>query len=1142
MRTMGSRAVKGALLAATLVVGAAAPAWASITSPRYGAALRGTATFSASGTGGSGICAYAGDTSSTYLYFEHPDGDVIDSSSSSSGYGNSGAAGTSFTYVTEHQPNGSYQVIDNEYWYSFSSNFFSAGCDLNAHTYYEPVTIDNQSTISYVGPRSAEAGQTVTVAAQVGESGGNGVLPPAGQTVDFTLNGVEVSGTTNSSGLAEAELPVEGTPGSATLTASYPSQYYAASSTAVPFTVEPDPSSTTVTTSPSGSVPYGEAVTLRASVVGAPAANGTPTGTVQFTVDGSAYGQPVSLDNGSASLVVPPSLQAGSHTIGATYSGNVDYTTSSGSTTLSVDPAPTQTTLTATPNPSVYGQPITYTATVASGSGTPVGSVTFTEDGQPLGSPVPVGADGKASASIATLPASGTTYTIEATFRGTDDSQGVPDYASSSASLDQRVDQAATTTSVATSAPSYAVTGQVVQFTAGVQAVPPGAGTPTGTVTFTYEGDNPGSSSYDTTTTLGSATLSGGSATSPSLASLSPGEYTVTATYSGDSDFLGSASTVTQYVFADPTTTVVSSSSDPSVYGQAVTLTATVTPNPPGAGTPTGAVTFSIQSTAAGSTASDLGSVPLTDGTASLVLPTEPVGTYTVTATYLQSGDDFGTSSGTLTQTIDKDHTTTTLVSSANPSVYGQQVTFTAAVAADAPGSGTPTGMVTFFDGSTTLGTANLVATSGGDQATFTTGGLAVATHAISAVYSGDGDFLTSTGDVTQTVDPARTTTTLAQNGQAVQGQQVTFTATVAPVAPGAGVPTGTVTFALNGAPFGSPVPLVGGQDSAHATSAGLSDLTPGDYTVTATYSGDPDFLASSGAIGQAVGQAATTTTLAVSPRPASLGEQVTLTATVTPIAPGSGTPTGTVDFLDGQQLVGSAQLTDGQADLVTSSLPQGTDSLTASYLGDYNDAASQSAAVSETVGPDPTTTGLATAPDPSSFGQPVTLTATVTPTYAVSATPTGAVRFFDGGTEIGTATVVSKAGGDQATLTDAELPVGTDALTATYVGDTGFAGSTSGAVTQTVHQATTTLVAHPMTSSGVVSATLTTPYEPVAGATLRFSEGSSTICTAVTGSDGTGSCTASVTEELAIDVSGSYTVTYAGSADFAAARASGRS
>ena len=83
-----------------------------------------------------------------------------------------------------------------------------------------------------------------------------------------------------------------------------------------------------------------------------------------------------------------------------------------------------------------------------------------------------------------------------------------------------------------------------------------------------------------------------------------------------------------------------------------------------------------------------------------------------------------------------------------NPSVSGQAVTFTATIAPVSPGSGTPTGNVTFDDGSTVLGTVTL----NNGTASFTTSSLAVGTHSIKAVYAGDTNFKTSTSAVLKQV------------------------------------------------------------------------------------------------------------------------------------------------------------------------------------------------------------------------------------------------------------------------------------------------------------------------------------------------------------------------------------------------------
>src|SRR5207248_3108285 len=145
-------------------------------------------------------------------------------------------------------------------------------------------------------------------------------------------------------------------------------------------------------------------------------------------------------------------------------------------------------------------------------------------------------------------------------------------------------------------------------------------------------------------------------------------------------------------------------------------------------------------------------------------------------------------------QTVNKADTTTALVSLANPSVFGQAVTFTATVTAVAPGAGTPTGTVTFKDGTTTLGTGAL---SGG-QATFTTSALSVTTHTITATYGSDTNFNSSTSSaLSQVVNKADTTTAVVSAANPSKfGQSVMFTATVSVTSPGStavALPTGTV-------------------------------------------------------------------------------------------------------------------------------------------------------------------------------------------------------------------------------------------------------------------------------------------------------------------------------------------------------------
>ena len=194
----------------------------------------------------------------------------------------------------------------------------------------------------------------------------------------------------------------------------------------------------------------------------------------------------------------------------------------------------------------------------------------------------------------------------------------------------------------------------------------------------------------------------------------------------------GQTSITANYVATVNTTTTVASSANPSAFGQAVTFTATVTPAS-GATNPTGTVQFKVDGADFGTPVSltpgtGNTSVATSSSTSTLSVAGSP---HVITAVYSPTGA-FNASTGTLNQTVNKANTATSLASSANPSKFGQSVTFTATVARIPAGSGTPTGTVTFKEGATTLGTGTL---NGSGVATFTTSTLSVGSHSITAEY-----------------------------------------------------------------------------------------------------------------------------------------------------------------------------------------------------------------------------------------------------------------------------------------------------------------------------------------------------------------------------------------------------------------------
>jgi hypothetical protein len=220
--------------------------------------------------------------------------------------------------------------------------------------------------------------------------------------------------------------------------------------------------------------------------------------------------------------------------------------------------------------------------------------------------------------------------------------------------------------------------------------------------------------------------------------------------------------------------------------------------------------------------------------------------------------------------------------------------------------------------------------------------------------------------------------------------------------------------------------------------SLSTSALPAGGHTITAKYLGNTNYSSSTSAgLSLTVNQAATSTTLSSSPNPSGVGQSVTFTATVHPA-----TATGNVTFtVDGTSQPPVA-LSGGQAQYATSSLTPGTHNVSAKYNGDSNYTSSPSNAVVQTVKTFNTSTSLTSNKNPSRRGTLVTFTATVSPSAA-----TGTVQFLDGATVIGS----TSFSGGTASFGTTGLSVGTHSITAKYLGNATYNGSTSNVVMQQV-------------------------------------------------------------------------------------------
>jgi hypothetical protein len=269
-----------------------------------------------------------------------------------------------------------------------------------------------------------------------------------------------------------------------------------------------------------------------------------------------------------------------------------------------------------------------------------------------------------------------------------------------------------------------------------------------------------------------------------------------------------------------------------------------------------------------------------------------------------------------------------------------------------------------------------------------------------------------------------------------VPGQLVTFTATFYNFANDADAATGTMQFVDGNTPLGT-VALSGGK-----ASLSVSLTIAGPHQISGNYSGDASFLAASGGGMTQIVKTVPTLALSASTNSSTLGQPITLTASVTPVA-----ATGTVQFLDGSALLGSVPLSGGSAALALSTLSVGVHSITAVYSGDTNDATNTSAPFALTVSKAPATVALTSSANPATAGQPLTLTAAVSPAAA-----TGTVQFLDGATVLG---AVPMSGGSAA-LALFTPSVGAHSITAMYSGDSKYATSTSPLLTQSVSKAPT--------------------------------------------------------------------------------------
>ncbi|MFD1811913.1 beta strand repeat-containing protein [Rhodococcus gannanensis] len=516
---------------------------------------------------------------------------------------------------------------------------------------------------------------------------------------------------------------------------------------------------------------------------------------------------------------------------------------------------------------------------------------------------------------------------------------------------------------------------------------------------------------------------------------------------------------------ADPTVATTTTLNVPgtATVGQSVALTANVGP-----ANSVGTVQFKDGGVDIG------GPVTVSGGNATLNHTFTTAGNHDITAAFTAGAGFHNSASGVQTVAVSLAESTTTLNVPATAHT-DEAVDLTANVV---PAGAT--GTVQFKDGATDIG--GPVPVNAGAATlnhTFTT----VGNHDITAVYSGDATHGPSTSAVSAvdvSVKVVDTTISLTAPATSSVGQAVDLTATVVPAEA-----TGTVQFKDGATDIGGPVPV-----NAGAATLNHTFTTVGNHDITAVYSGDATHNPSTSTVSAVDVTVVGTTTGLSAPATAVTGAAVDLVASVDPA-----NATGTVEFKDGDVVLGTAPVTGGTATLSHTFTTAGSHSITAAYSGDASNAPSASAAsvVDVSVAVVDTTTTL-NVPATAKTGTAVDLTATVSPAEA-----TGTVEFKDGATVLGTAPVT----GGTATLNHTFTADGAHSITAVYSGAEGFATSTSapGTVdvsTDPVVVDTTTTLSVPATAVTGNAVDLTATVSPAeATGTVEFKDGATVLGTA---------------------------------------------
>jgi sugar lactone lactonase YvrE len=390
------------------------------------------------------------------------------------------------------------------------------------------------------------------------------------------------------------------------------------------------------------------------------------------------------------------------------------------------------------------------------------------------------------------------------------------------------------------------------------------------------------------------------------------------------------------------TTTNLTSSLNPSTYGQSVTITATVAATS-GTTTPTGTVQFSVDGSSVGS------AVTLSGGTAAYTTSTLAAGTHSFTAAYTPStGSSFTASSASAYSQVVNKITPAVTVTPSSSSIATTQVLSVTIAVGGGTGNPTPTGSVTLKSGSYTSAATTLV--SGSTTISIPAGSLTVGAATLTATYTPDSSSSSTYTSAAQSSSVTVTNTAKTTPNMTVTPSLQTITTaqalTVAVAVSGTPTPTGTVTFTSYGYTSAS-IPLVSGGASIVIPAGSLAS---GIDTLTVTYTPDSNSAPTYNTATQTCtvtvnnpGKSTPTVTVA----PSSSGITTAQALSVTIGIGGTPTPTGTAALVGGGYTSAATTLTGGNATIIipAGSLATGSYTLTASYTPDSTSSSIYSSA-----------------------------------------------------------------------------------------------------------------------------------------------------------------------------------------------------